>query len=207
MRFFWNIFLQLNSIIKSKLSNSTYYDKCQRSPENSLNQEKAQLQKCQHQLLNAIKEIRKENSEIAVPANYYTLRENAEERKLLNENFEILKTISFDEYVECLSIILTGENVDGHFEKQYKSFDLLKQNPFYYPMKVFKKTNIFKLENIDLGWNEVCEKLEMKMDLRKINKMHPMRTNIKQLYTNETREMVAKLYKIDFVKFKYPLDL
>ena len=185
---------------------STYYDKCQKAPEYHLNKDKSQLQYCQHQLLNAIKKIRKENFEIAIPAKIYTLIANPHERTLLNQNFEILKSISFEEYVKCMDLILNTKNVDGHFEKQYDAFNIPGQNPIYNPKKVYKSTKMIKLESIDQKWPEICDQLGINMEMRKINQTDNMRPKFNKLYSKETKATIGRLYNIDFQKFDYSLD-
>lgn len=73
------------SIVRNPFSRvvSTFYGKCRKSPENSLVQETAQLEYCQHQLLNTLKKIRNETYKVMEPANLYTLKENPEKRALL----------------------------------------------------------------------------------------------------------------------------
>ena len=186
---------------------SAFYEKCRKSPKISLHEEKAQLQYCQHQLLHTLKVIRKDTFEIVQPAIFYNSSGNPKERLLLNENFKLLTSISFEEYVKSLTLILKENDVDGHFQKQYNAFFIFRQNPFYFLSSAFKNTTIIKLENIDQDWKKTCDSLGKKMTLIKKNKTDNMRPSFEKLYTTETRKLVAKIYGIDFKKFNYSNQL
>jgi len=195
------------SIVRNPFSRvvSTFYGKCRKSPEISLIQETAQLEYCQHQLLQTLNKIRNKTYAIAEPANSYTLKENPDNRALLNENFKLLMGISFPEYVESLTLILKNKRVDGHFQKQFGAFSVPHQNPFYFPSKFFRNTQIIKIENIDQDWKILCNQLDKEIVLIKTNRTDDIRPSTESFYTDQIRKQVAELYKIDFKKFNYPL--
>lgn len=182
---------------------STYYDKCQKTPEISINETNAQLQFCQHQLLQSLKVLRNKTYEIVEPAIFFEHDEIGNSRALLNDNLQLLKGISFEEYMECLALILDSEFVDGHFQKQHTAFSISSQNPFYFPSKVFINTQIFKMENIDNDWKTICEQLGKELILIKRNQTDNIRPDIDSYYDRRTRKLVNKLYKIDFKKYNY----
>lgn len=186
---------------------STYFDKCINAPKICLEQESTQLQYCQAQILETLKSIRHSNFKIALPAILYSLEKNPEERRLLNRNFEYLQSISFEEFVQCLSILLAKKKVDGHFKQQYKAYIVRRHFPFFIANKLFENTSIFKLENLNDDWKTICNLLGKEMRLQKINKTNGERSNFKNYYTDKSREIISKLYKKDFSRFKYSLDL
>lgn len=186
---------------------STFYDKCQRTPEKEINAEKTQLQYCQWQMLQVLQEVRGVRFEIATPAIMYTFQENPQERSILNKNFDLLRTMDFEEYVECLDILLSKDNVDGHFRQQYLAFEVIDQNPWNSPRKIFNSTTIIKLENINQEWDKICDLLGVEMKLKKVNQTDDARPRIEQLYSKENKATVAKLYKTDFKRFKYSTDI
>ncbi|MDF1695705.1 MAG: sulfotransferase family 2 domain-containing protein [Saprospiraceae bacterium] len=182
---------------------STYFDKCQKAPKDSLATENAQLQYCQEQLLKALCTLRKTTYDIVLPAQKYNRKDNPDQRILLDNNLKLLMSVSFKEYVQCLTLLLKNKKVDGHFEMQYKVFDIPRQNPFYNRNKIVNDTLQIKLENIEMEWGNVCDILGKNIELQKINKTDDKRKGFISFYTDETREIVAKCYAKDFEKFNY----
>jgi len=186
---------------------STYFDKCQKTPAFDLKQENAQLQYCQAQLLNTLALVRDEIYTISAPANYFNTHDHPEKRAILDENFLLLQSMSFAEYVDCLTIILSQKTADGHFVEQCKVFDIPGQNPFYHRNRVFNSTKIVRLENIESGWRDICTDLGVEMHLRKANKTDHLRPQSHDFYTKKTQAAVGKLYHLDFKKLGYSLNL
>lgn len=186
---------------------SCYYQKCQSLPLKSLTQKTAKLENCHKELLESLNIIRGEIVEIGKSEKYYNLEQDPIEWRLINENFERLLTISFEEYINCLSLILRKKNPDAHFARQMDAFSVPGQNPFYYPSKVFKNTTIIRLENINRDWDIICNKLGKKMTLVKVNTTDKIRPKITEFYTLKTQKLISQLYKVDFKKLGYSTKL
>ena len=182
---------------------STYYDKCLKSSRNQLQKEASQLQYCQHQLLDALTRIRGNKFEISEPAKEFTYSMHKNERALLDDNFNLLMTVDFEEYVKCLELILATDKADGHFEQQWKAFDIPNQNSFFFPNKLFNNTQCFKLENINEKWDNICSLLDKPITLKRLNQTKQERKDYTSFYSEKTRFSIEKLYKKDFSKFKY----
>lgn len=182
---------------------SAFYGKCRKNPEKNLQEETAQLEYCQAQLLRALAKIRNETFDIVEPAKYLSTKEHSKERELLDKNFKKLCSIDFNEYAECLSVIFRNEKVDGHFELQYKAFQLPQKKLGIFSSNLFKKTKIIKLENIVKEWANVCKDLGTSMNLVQENRTDNLRGDTEVFFTKETQDSIAKLYAIDFKKFRY----
>ena len=186
---------------------SAFFGKCHKAPQDDLLRESVQLQVCQEQILRALQEVRGQTFAIVKPATPYCLDNSPEERECLNANLRLLTTIGFEEYVHCLERILQLEYPDGHFERQYNAFLFPGQPALYNRFKIWNKTNIFKLENVDRDWARVCKRLGKNMDLVKDNATAHLRPDYKSFYTRHTQQKILKLYKTDFEEFRYSKHL
>lgn len=197
---------QIFSVVRNPISRaiSAYFGKCQYSIKKHFNNEKAQLQYSQHQLLESLKRVRGIDYNIARPAIFYSYKSEPKERGLLDDNYELLMDISFEEYIKCLRILFQSKDVDGHFQRQFDAFLVPNQNPFYNRSKLLNNTEIIKIENLSNDWKMIGERLNKDIEIERYNRTDHIRPSIESYYSDDTYKSIVDLYKLDFEKFNYP---
>ena len=197
---------KLFSIIRNPFHRvvSAYMDKCLKNPTNQLARQEAFLQVCQKQILEALKQIRGKEFPISPSGKTYSNLLHSEERAILDSNFKRLAKIEFEEFTECLMLILKRKDTDGHFTCQADAFQIPGKGLFNFKKQLLSKTKILKLENIQKGWGEICQILGKDMQLTKNNISKRGDKKIDGFYDEKTTRLIADIYKIDFKKFNYP---
>lgn len=172
---------------------SLYLDKCITDPKNKSQFETGIfLQPSQAQILEAYNKIKKANHPIAQA--WCDLTNKPEELKICKENFKLLQTISFFDFMEIARVILLSfKNPDPHFQPQYihlyRGEDLI---PNY----------VYKMENIMTVWPKICKQLEKEMELGWENKTQG-KSSLKYLEDQSIRRNIFALYREDFERFNY----
>lgn len=176
---------------------SAYKQKCRQVPSHILDEKFFFLERCQKQLLEALEIIRDESYDIVDVGQTLSPLENPKNWARLEVNSRLLLSISFDEFVDCVCLILKRPDADGHFTAQYKAFELGEKK------SIISQTHIFKLEEIEFGWENICRKLGKEMVLPHTNRTSQPNQGMKDLFTPQSYAKAAEAYKKDFQCFDY----
>ncbi len=130
---------------------------------------------------------------------YYFLKKggrSAADQKWADENLAQYK--DFESFILGW---LNAENIDtfAHFVPQYKYLcSPLSKHPIVDFLGYY--------EHLASDFKYICNKIGIKVDLQELNTTKNDRRDYKNYYTNETKQIVEKLYKNDIELFGYTFD-
>jgi len=128
-----------------------------------------------------------------IAISWVDLTNNQVEIEKCRTNFNSLQKISFAEFIDIGTYILSLPNPDPHFQPQYLHL--------YRDLRLLPDF-IYKLEEIDSEWSKVCKILGVNIKLSQENKTLRKDTP-KDFLDNKLRKKVHSLYVEDFKKFNY----
>jgi len=173
---------------------SLFFDKCREHPKTvRYRKDKIYLQKNQAQILSAYAELTGKEIEIVESEKDIALHSPLYQKFL--ENLVALESIDFPQFVDITALIFDLADRDAHFAPQST---IMTRNNF------LVIDRYFKLENIKEGWEEICNILGAKLELR-----HGNRTNFegpdkyKRFYSDKMKNKVCDFYRMDFENFRY----
>lgn len=174
---------------------SLYFDKCREHPRKVRNRDnRIWLQNSQAQILVAAAHLFNKQSDIVDPSK--EIEKNSSEYDQLLDNFEVLESLEFSDFVEITSYLFRQSSMDAHFHPQ--SWIMLKDGKLVID-------HYFKLENINEEWKEICrltgKELILVDGVNRTNFEGPEK--YKRFYSEEMKKTVYNLYRTDFDNFNY----
>lgn len=162
---------------------SLYRDKCMIDPEMRLTGRRPMLlQPSQGQILQGLNELRGRSSGVARV--WEDLSDDPEEATICTGNFDALKEVTFEEFVDVARIVLRRPDPDPHFQPQH--VHLMRKG-------VLAPKHIFRMENITKGWVRICGMLGVSMPLRRDNVASMGGKG--SLYSNGLKDKAYALYR------------
>jgi hypothetical protein len=170
---------------------SLYFDKCITDPTKERGETNEWiLQPSQGQILDALRDIR--NDEFAIAPVWKNLAHLSQEKDVCRNNFKLLRSITFKEFLTVTDIILSRDDIDPHFRPQHV---------FLYTNDQPRFDHLLKVENIEEDWGKVCTILRTNISLKRENRT--VHKKYHQYFRECDRSFVYKMYKRDFELFKY----
>lgn len=175
---------------------SVYYDKCLIDPKaKQTGRRKMFLQDPQEKILLHYYKLRKKSGKIVVPGVVFT--EDDHDYECLKANLSDLTRISIHDFILVLKEMFAGANIDHHF---------IPQVTFLTEKDQMKMDYLYKMEEIEIYWTEICNILGKELPLLRNNPTdfglidRPFGKN--DLSAQE-HKIVRESYRNDFEMFGY----
>jgi hypothetical protein len=177
---------------------SLFTDKCREHPRKVRSRDnRIWLQKNQVDILKAAAVLFDKHTELVEPEKEIPKPSPLYDQLL--DNFEVLESLEFTDFVEITSYLFSLPTMDAHFFPQ--SWIMMKDGNLVLD-------EYFRLETINEEWAQVCRLAGKDMVLSDgVN-----RTNFegpdkyKKYYNEDMRQVINRLYRIDFENFNYSFD-
>jgi len=175
---------------------SVYYDKCLIDPKaKQEGRRKMFLQDPQEKILLYYYKIKRIPRKVVIPGEVLT--EADPDYKCLNANLSDLARISIHDFILSLKEMFAGKNIDHHF---------IPQVTFLTEKNQMKMDYIYKMEEIEIHWPEICSILGKEVPLLRNNPTDFSLIN-RQSGKNDLsvpeQQIVRELYRKDFEIFGY----
>ncbi len=175
---------------------SLYKDKCHNDPVVKLNHKRDFfIQDSQVKILHYFYKILKINKQIVPPAT--VMESNHPLYPVLSENLNDLQNISLHDFILIIDEMFTENNLDQHF---------IPQTTFLTENGVLMIDHLYKMENIEETWPEICLILGKELPLLKRNSSEYSGTLphyfMEPLNKTEAK-IISERYNMDFHLLKY----
>jgi len=177
---------------------SLFFDKCREHPRKVRNRDyRIWLQKNQVDILKAASVLFDKHTDLVEPEKEIPKPSTLYDQLL--ENFSVLESLEFADFVEITAYLFSLPSMDAHFYPQSRI--MMKDGKLM--LDVY-----FSLEKINEQWEQVCrltgKELVLSEGVNRTNFEGP--DKYKKFYTEDMKRKISQLYRADFENFEYFFD-